>query len=84
MRLQEDAAERKTAVARKVHLEEVTEAEKPVAVGSTLAVSLSDSLGLVAVAVAAMPRAAAAPAAGGTVAGTLTWETGAVYKHAAK
>lgn len=59
------------------------ECEKPV-VESTLAVSLGDSLGLVTL-VAAVPAAAAAPAAGeGAVAETLTWETGAVYKHVAK
>lgn len=60
------------------------ESEKPVAVESTLAVSLSDSLGLVTAAVTAMPAAAAAPAAGETVAESLTWETGVVYKYAAK
>lgn len=47
--------------------------------------SLGDSFGLVTAEVAAMPAAAAAPAAGeGTVAVALTWETGAVYKHVAK
>lgn len=49
-----------------------------------MAASLSDSLGLVTAAVTAMPAAAAAPAAGETVAESLTWETGVVYKYAAK
>lgn len=66
--------------------------EKPIAVESTLAVSLGDSLGLdtavvaaVPAAVAAVPAAAAVPVAEeGAVAEALTWETGAVYKYVAK
>lgn len=60
------------------------ESEEPVAVESTLAASLDDSLAVgiaaAAVAVAATPAGAAGE---GTVAVTLTWETGAVYKHGA-
>lgn len=58
------------------------ESEEPGAVESTLAASLGDSLAVVtaALAVAAAPAGAAGE---GTVAVTLTWETGAVYEHGA-
>lgn len=52
------------------------ESEEPVAVESTLGASFDESLALV-------TAAAAAVAGEGTVAVTLTWETGAVYKHGA-